>query len=66
MLPKFQMCIPNNCKHLRNFSTIKQADGNYKVSGRGLEITRQRLIFDNYLNNICETTIEQIFFIATI
>ena len=45
---------------------IKQADGNDKISGRGFKILRQRLKFDNYLVNICETTIKQILFIATI
>ena len=45
---------------------IKQADGNDKISDRGLKIIRQRLNFDNYLVNVCETTIEQILFIATL
>ena len=31
-----------------------------------LKIIRQRLKFDNYLVNVCETTIKQILFIATI
>ena len=43
---------------------IKQADGNNKISGRGLKIIRQRLKFDKYLVNVCETTIEQILFFA--
>ena len=48
------------------FVLIKQTDGNDKISGRGLEIIRQRLKFENYLVNVCETTIEQILFIATL
>ena len=43
-----------------------QADGNDEISGRGLKIIGQRLKFDNYLVNVCETTIEQILFIATL
>ena len=45
---------------------ITQADGNDKIAGRGLMIIRQRLKFDNYLVNVCENTIEQILFIATL
>ena len=42
---------------------MKQADGNDKISGRGLKIFRQRLKFDNYLVNVCGNTIDQILFI---
>ena len=53
-------------QHSHLVLAIKQADGNDKIPGRGLRIIRQRLKFDNYLVNVCETTIEQILFIATI
>ena len=37
------------------YSGIKQANGNDKISGRGLKIIGQRLKFDNYLVKVCET-----------
>ena len=61
-------CYFKIIKHVKICHTrvkcIKQADGNDKVSARGLKIERQRLKFNNYLVNVCETTIEQILFIA--
>ena len=51
---------------MSNSFSIKQADGNDKKSARGLNIIRQRLKFDNYFVNVCENTIGQILFIATL
>ena len=45
---------------------MKQADGDNKISARGLKIIGQRFKLKNYLVNLCENTIEQILFIATI
>ena len=44
--------------------TIKQADGNDEFHNRGFKINGQRLKFDNHFVSVCETTIEQILFIA--
>ena len=43
---------------------IKQADGNDEFFARGPEIKGQRLKFDNNFVSVCETTIQQILFIA--
>ena len=45
---------------------IKQADRDNKISARGLNIIGQSVEFVNQLVNVCETTIEQILFIATV
>ena len=45
---------------------MKQADGNDEFYNRRFKIKGQRLKFDNYLVNVCETIIEQILSIATI
>ena len=49
---------------LKDSYFIKQADGNDEFYNRGFKIKGQRLKFDNYFVSVCETTIEQILFIA--
>ena len=59
------LCSKFSTKLQEATGPIKQADGNDRVNARGMKIKGQRLKFDNYLVIVCETTIEQILFIAT-
>ena len=58
--------LPNGKSRALIQIPIRQADGDDEISARGLTIKGQKLKFDKYHVNICESTIEQILFIASI